>query len=776
MTVPITKYLIFVDVTLASLADGSTTTYRLSQSEITGEQSSIQAYHPIVKSVSSFGVEMGEFLPAESTASITIDNSYNSFGANRRFFDLFERETPINQAIAIYVADIGAEDQAPNADAVKYWEGSILRFSATEEVLRLEATVDFLRRDVITRSIKGDTFSSLADKARQSRGKYLPIVFGSAVEVKPLVLDSEGVYNANNGVSWAYATTFADDYVTGGIQNIYVRDQNGFYREFDSPASVTTGVMSTLGTTSSNTGQVASEAATLINFTAGTDKYLITGGKAKMVGGFGPFAGTGGLGTFKIYARDGVTGAPKDTALATATFDKDDYSAQYTSGASFTVEFTFDKPVIINNESGYYIAYSQGNATGGSCLAVTLLSGGASGPLYFRGSPTNTASASTSWQLFATAEPFQFEFYGAVLTDPHGGAVAASYWPDESGLGMAAFELRQNAPATNQVLCPLHSLDLVVATDGLESTPGSTILSPKDAIGVLDKRWNGSAWAAQSDFDFTPFLSTHAGYAAGDSWHRGIAGSTQGRQSRRDVLERILRDTFGRVGLLNVLASEKLGLWAYGKREEASLRITESDAKIVSIRYGSLENIVNKINILYNRGYVGASFDTSVSENDLQDFQSIHIASADSDTEGTKLASLSTDIYGERELREERAVFISDALSAANLGRFFLTRYGNPQITVELELPFGEWNDRFDMLEIIDINHTGLPAYFGTTNTALDETYQGTRIPANIQGHYERRAKTYRAQVEGKKVDFDDSGRPVLLVKIRLLTNEMEPT
>lgn len=103
------------------------------------------------------------------------------------------------------------------------------------------------------------------------------------------------------------------------------------------------------------------------------------------------------------------------------------------------------------------------------------------------------------------------------------------------------------------------------------------------------------------------------------------------------------------------------------------------------------------------------------------------------------------------------------------VAEFLATTYALPHTFVTIELPFFDYTS-LDMMDVITVTHPDLPAYFGTTSNAKLPTYNNTETPIS-QGHYWKRAQSYRMQIEAKEMAFNIDGYPTLRLTCRVLDN-----
>lgn len=220
MTSPSFNYFYRVELTVARLGDQIQSGTQAVRTKITKTYNFVnkslrdaivpsdrETMIPILEAVGEVSLNAGEFLPSTSFSSISIFNYRGSLGADRRFSDVLERYTAVEQNVNFYVGesdnftDMPASWTQIASGQVQSWSTSLasdlptLSFQVTpykisERIMNLEVS-----RDIV----------GMENAPDSSIGAALPIVFNkihsnqttpltSYQEVIPTRISTDGVY------------------------------------------------------------------------------------------------------------------------------------------------------------------------------------------------------------------------------------------------------------------------------------------------------------------------------------------------------------------------------------------------------------------------------------------------------------------------------------------------------------------------------------------------------------------------------------------------------
>lgn len=750
-------------LTLANKSDATTVTVYLSS-----QPTPVYKNVVLIKSLTPISSRMAEATPQAYSGSIVLDNSPGSYGFERRFSDLFERYTPINRAITL---TIGSGTPGSTIETfTTIFKGKVTGWSINTSAQTLTLTVGGreLSRAVMTKMIDSVSFPYAP---AGSLGQFLPIVFGSNVQVKPyLIAESpSGAYP-----SWAYATILAQTFPVGGIQAYYAKDVDGKYQEIQAAAAKDTAVFSNAGTRYTYVTP-ETETAYWMRWET-TENYIIT-----HVAVEGQGTGNGSLtvdGELKVIIYDGQAGTNEPgRVLAEGAVPGSTYQTSFrgSTGSYFHIYFSLKKPLVMSRTDGggYWLAVKYTPSSGGNIRIVNtndqsnaytfLRHNSYSGGWY--SSHSNTATLWRHW------------FYGMTLADDPNGYVAGGN--DSDGLNYATITAGEGLTYSTTSDPRLDGVDLVVEINGLTDdssgtitgTPDALITRPDHAIRLVNYTWNGSAWAA-GNVSTTKYSATWAALTS-DNYGRSVGGASSGRQTAADITAAIARNTACRCAL-NMAATYPVGVYAWGTNITSSVTISDEDAEITQVQQYGLETIINRIKLYYDKQVVSFDVINQAAQGQFRNYAGTVDWYNGLNAFVTYLADASADVFGGNELKEAGFDWLSDSTSAESVAKYFLSVFSFPHVMVTLELPLPKYY-ALDIFDVITICHPELPAYFGTSPDARNPTYGGNDADL-YRGLYAKRAVSYRAQIEAREVVFEAGGFPKLRLTARLLINSNDPT
>ena len=115
MSYPYLQQWQYVEITTKNKETAASSTYYFSNRPII-DDTNVGRYIPILESVGSFGCRMGDYLPEPINSEFVLNNAPGSFGYERRFSDLLDRETVISQTVKLYVAQTELNDLNVTSD------------------------------------------------------------------------------------------------------------------------------------------------------------------------------------------------------------------------------------------------------------------------------------------------------------------------------------------------------------------------------------------------------------------------------------------------------------------------------------------------------------------------------------------------------------------------------------------------------------------------------------------------------------------------------------
>ena len=149
---------------------------------------------PLLQSYSGLNLEVGQDgLPTSGSGSITINDQWESYGKNRRVFDLFDTYTPINQAITVYRSNETIGDLDLPSSWTLVYTGKVESYSKGKDSISFSVSSSLVESKIITKIITEDMsqpggfypIDSSMEVPTQSIGKSLPFVFSDTSVTLP---------------------------------------------------------------------------------------------------------------------------------------------------------------------------------------------------------------------------------------------------------------------------------------------------------------------------------------------------------------------------------------------------------------------------------------------------------------------------------------------------------------------------------------------------------------------------------------------------------------
>lgn len=751
---------------------GALSTYKLCNREIPGDQ----AYFPLIRAITGIGQRMGDVLPLSVSGSISIDCSPNSFGYERRFCDLLERLSPIDQEIVIYIAHTSNTDDDPTGDWVQVFKGTTRTARINPKGESLEIAVDSARlpKKYMNRIIDNVIFTRCPTG---SVGKAAPLVFGNSIEVPGLLFD-----NLSTAPAWGYATNFNQQFTVGGVQQYYAQDYSGQFVAVASAASTSTKLFGNTPSGSTSGTVISPKIEYAQKFAAGNggvattctlEWYNVTGAAhaaEEII--INVYVANGN--TISGYFGDVLPG----TLLGTARFNP-----SATGAGSKSSQASFDRPIVIKSGGDYYFGVTRRSASPtDTSIAFSRDAFPTSQNWYEKNLDGATSSAQENgWSTSTvTTGKIFLELFGVVFADNN----APSGTLDSQGFHIAYVVGSHRSAASGQANPDISTLNMLFSINGLRDDSSGNITGSANAViksayyiaKVLDYTWNGSSWVAGT-FDTGKFSGARTQIDQNQSatTTRWTQGRTEGRQTWESVMRAICLNSGSRLALTNsTSAGKNYGIWGWGNTITASATLTDEDSEIITIEYRGTETIVNHARVYFNNKLKEADITKISAEGNFSQFASFLDWYNGSNLLATSLAANSAATFGDRPNRDEAFPWIADTTSAESMAQFMLGVFAFPHVFVELECPLWKYRT-LEIMDVINIIHPALPAYFGTSPAAKLPTYDGQEVDI-IQGHYWKRAQPYRAQIEARQIDFNVDGYPLLRLTARLLTNTGDPT
>lgn len=738
-------------------------------------------YKPILLGVSGIGTQQDVYTPQSSSGNLVIDNRPGSYSYEKRLSDLFITYNPIGSLVKIYA---GQSSPTGTFDPLTGWSQVYQSFctswTLSNDTIQLAFATDPIPRRYVTKLID---ITNFPNAIAGSLGKSLPIVFGSSVQVPGVLVAAQ----SDTSPEYAYATTLADDYVMGTPTQFSVKLDSPFNAVYADYGRVVSASGINTATDSDNSAVAAAAPVYYNTARAQAQRVTVTSNERLWTHVLMRFKGKSSGGwDCDSSGRISIWWSPNQIMpqqeIAYGEFDKIDYRASFRGAADFDIEVSLNKPVWTG--SGYYfLAFSQTvdeskNAGNGDAVDPGGITG-AGQTIYYQidGVAATGLHMKPGWRKYTglSDKKFYYSIYSVVITNTS--SPGSTYWNND-GQGHAFFELTQHAAVSGQTNYDLTLLNWLVYANGLQDDAGGTITgtgnliitSPQHAIEVLDKEWNGGTWTG-GKLSTTKYNSTWSQVNTSSSrYYRQLKGSTSGRTSLVQAYEQICRNGACKVAIHNNTSTTPLGVYVWGTNQTTAAVITDEDARVTQIRQMGTETIVNNIQIYYDKRLTRTNPIFFTSEgNTVGDYAGAFELYYGKDGKSTALTSASYGTFGSRNLKNPTYEMLGDSTSAGIIAEFLASVYAKPHIYVTLEIPYFKYSS-LDMLEVIEILHPDLPSFYGTSSNAELPTYGGARVDI-IQGQYWKRAERYRAQIEGREIQFSQSEILTLKLTVRLLLN-----
>lgn len=728
-------------------------------------------HYPIIDRVSGVGSTLDDFLPRQQRGLIELDISPHTYAYERRLVDLFERYAPCEQDLTIYASYVKPSAGLTNPSAtgtavlkskVRSWRADFAR-----NILSLEVADNPINNVTLGYEI---TEAAHSGAPARSLGKTLPVVLGRGVEVVGYPLDT------GTTPEFGLCANFGSDFETSQINTLKVQGADNEYHDVISGTVNSPSIEYThSGSTTVVQPLVIAWSLDGLGWSSATP-YLVTQIAIRICGVGAVPSGDFGL-KVGLAPRDITTGAPNVAAGSSVTFYGQDYSSEFnvSSSTQSWIRLPLERPYILRGDATAHFLYIDG---------TDQLTGTGGGDRFeFRIATPTTSNSAEGWQVESAGGPWVGPFTGAIDTNPafrlygaefNGGNGSGS--TNERGFNYYQVTFEQTAVPSvpTQVENPdLSELKIIADIDGIEDDGSGTITGAastliedvEDAVKLLTCEYDGTNWNVNSDLDLSTYSSELANLSV-----RGIAtaGRTSGRASLTKTLQDLLYSCSARLGV----TASGLTLCPMAESIESSGRIDDSKAQIIAIEeLGADATLINKYVVNFDEKLSGNDFYSAANENDLKDYAGY--LSRDSTLLGT-LVENSETIYGIRELRDSRLKWAGTTTHANEVVTRYAQLYGrNPIWIVTFEVPFIEFQG-LEVFQVYELVAPQLPAYFGTSSDAYPPTYDGDVV---TEGKLtEKRAESYRVQIESKRLFVSNDRAPFLRCEARVILDDLDPT
>lgn len=748
-------------------------------------------YYPLLKNVSNVGSALSGNTPAKFVGVITLDNSPSSFEYERKISDLLERYTIVDEEVKVYYAETALDDNDPTADFAQVVKGKIAGYKLN--ITTQELSIKFNAQNIPTGNVNFViTPTTIPDAPDAAYGKALPIVFGEDIQVRPVRVSDQVIYDTTScAIDYVYATELGDDFEYETINKWLAMDSDGRFVEVQRDFTFSNPVIS-YGTGGSSLALSGATEGVLLDDYTSTYNYILTGGYMYFVAqNDATFDIEGNLifSIWEIGKKDSSSGTVQEPIkqIAVGRVDKAKYGSAMRSTGYVLIKFMFDAPAVLAADKSYMFA--QGETFEDYTDRNDIWPIDTDNSATTKGWETNEArggvfGAEPGWKYYsAYSRKWRFGLYAMALQYNNYPTT-----PDhsDSNTHLTARMVRTKFYNYYQEELPgFYSGNYIFEIDGLTDdssgtitgTPWQQIVRPDHAIATILTEWDGSNWSPAS-FDSSKFSATHtnAFSSTSNEYYRRIDGRTTGNNTRARLIAEICANSACLLTGVNSTSSDKyLGLYAWGDEISTSKVLTDDDIEIVEADQAGTDTIVNSIRMFYKNLLTSVDLLNVTATGSFTNYaSSIELSNSGDDQYVEEITEQSTTLYGQRELATSGYNWLVDDDSARVVALRYLTEYALPHIYVLFEGPISKLYD-LEMFDVVELLHTELPAFFGTSSAASLPTYNGAPVDI-LSGHHWRRAQRYRAQVIARYASLAGNKPQTMRVLTRILNNPYDPT
>lgn len=780
------NYFYRADITVIGYFNGATqtTTYSF-VNKFLKDSNSATTYWPILKSIGEISLTATDTLPNISLSAIEIDNRIGTFGANRKFSDVLQRYSPIEQTVILYVAEVTTASDAPSSwtqlaqGVVSDWEANSADGDGTltfnirpvkypETVLNLE----------VARTVSGMSGAPLS-----SIGRPIPLLIGDNLDFPPVRITADGSTNPTYAVGTCFYQLLQNDL---SAARVATRNELGGWTTLVSTSATDYSATVSAGSYTLNT---FSNAAYLINPSSITD-LLISGVRLRCkANGVALRVSKAILNVFilKVLESSRYVEQVAEGSVYLANYD----ASNNNTGVDFYINVSFKAPVLLEGSTyGYYIGFG---CTGYEPNELSLhFHSGFTGAAYIK----NSTSAATydspdEWRQATTGlNPLCYKLHGITFSfTDHVNAFTSA------GLTYSSMTATQFTPDSGQTNPPLDNLPILITrVAGLVAYGGGAVLDrPTSLAPLLSYTWNGSAWVTGTAWDVTTLDSSHYAYLYGgvnaNFRSRGVYGVFEQKITLSQFLAEMCRGSASRVG---VLANGQSFMYPWGVTATPAKDIPFADIISLSWVQRDISTVINKCVLKMSKTYLYAprSFESS----DTTGYRYTTDFSAGNYPQVAAMTLVSRTLFGTKELANGDLTlwpissgpagsdgYMGDSSSVGSvLAEYYLSRFASPLVYCSFVVPYSRYNT-LKMFDVITFTHPEFPAFYGTESNARDGTVNVagavTAVTAADYGYETVRAQTYRGLIEGISYVMAMEHAPAIRLTVQVLLNqEWDPT
>jgi hypothetical protein len=756
---------------------------------------SVESY-AILKPELSVDITMGEFLPNDSAGSLILQGQEQSFGFQRRFLDILERYTLINQKLVL-----------SSGYSTLLVEPTVWRVDLKARIQDISYDTDTgdITINYYTRAFRNERLgvpvypgAQFADPLVESIGQTIPAIIGyspilPADGVSTSLQDATCIRVEKNDNKWLFGAfkdsdtanesypfnfddtspvgaAWGDSFTTPRFQ-VLMPNSAGVYVPIDGRSPNSNGLVNTnsapLGT---GLSIFAWEWATpvILSSTIGgaLPKYVTVNMTGTNNGSYTAGTSTTTLRLYEVDSNYAVI-----AVLASVTFQNIDYETQLQAAGNVPFDMTgiFTEWPILEPSKSYLWGLSfQGDVSEavfyerapiGTEIALLRNKEETNAPF------TLPTGAGSDYNISVEVRQPAF-----TLTNIDLAALPSGKW------GVAQLELAEPGTQAERDIFGIAPTPIIrvigpnTSVSGeLDTTIGDFIQGPYQMLRYLDLQYSGGVWVPDQ-FDSSPIPTTGSGrQSAWPSPYRSLIYVSPDGATVREAAEEICRQGACRVALRPDAAGDALlsfEQWGEDREPESVPFTDELGVEVLSLQIRGLDSVVNLPRLFIGQRLSAAGTSRAAVAQGVYDAAALVVAGGDLSYEATQLRNKSTAVYGRASLRDERFPYLADEESAAAMVEFYLRELSQPSIYVIIKAPHRTYGF-IHCLDIVEITHPALPAFFGTAAESTLPTFEDEPVDPNY-GHPLKRARMYRGQVEGRRMVVSDENPPYVEFIIRI--------
>lgn len=828
MSSPSFNYFYRVDVTVAQIGQaiesGTTTvrevntkTYRFVSKYLrdAATASDRETYIPILLDIGEVTLTAGEILPTASFSTIKIDDSRGSFGADRKFSDILQRYTIIDQPISFYVGESETGTDAPTT-WTQIGSGEVIAcnraISGEFPTLTFQISPFKISDRIMNLEVSRDVLG-MENAPEANLNKPLPIVFckpntsqTSQLDRYPQVLPTRISADGAETAKYALATHMYQLTKARIASNYYVKKawEDGadiwasihFTRAPDDYTGSNTGSYLTLNTYSSTAYRIPQITAT--NNETG---FIVTGVEFKCRGesSSGSRTSNAYLSVF-ILQVDRITRAViSELTRGRAALSAYD-SNNNVLGSTFNIKISFDAAVVLDlTSSRSYDFYIGWEATGVAAGDLSFYENSTTTNSIAKSQTPTSGDSYSDWRIIDVADIVAHKLLAVTAT---ANVHESTFTKD--GLTYSSLTLSQFTPDTGQANPDLDSLELVALMEGFDDYATSTrCVTPISVVEKLSYTWNGESWADAGAIDSTALQASHYDklFAPNQS-HRAryLSGIIESKSTYAQVLEQIARGTASKIG---VLVNKKLFFYPWGATVSPAFNISQADIIPLSWDIRDSSGIINRSSISFFKAYA-----TNIAQNSTEGFKysidysdAAYLPSQQITEESRTLYGVQNVIensfnvfgYSDYYLNVGTPGYLTGGISASQpndntnviysvdfLADYYISRFALPATYCSFVVPYHRYKS-IKMFDVITFAHSDFPAFYGTDPNARPGVVDtGTTVTPVANAGYGQeltRAETYRGIVEAVSYVMAMEHAPAIRLTVLVLLNRnYDPT